>query len=60
MREPVWIDSRDALALHSRVIELFGGVDGVLPDDLLESALARATQILVYVESPEIFEMAAA
>ena len=59
MREPVWIDSRDALALHNRVVALFGGSDEVLDISLLESALARPQQIFAYAESPGIFEMAA-
>ena len=29
MKEPVWIDYRDALALHDRVVALFGGPEGV-------------------------------
>ena len=60
MREPVWIDSRDALTLHARLVALFGGVDGLLDDDLLESALNRPQQIFAYVKSPEVLEMAAA
>ena len=60
MREPVWINSRDALALHARVVALFGGVNGVREGNLLESALARPQQIFAYTELPEIVEMAAA
>ncbi|MDE0626904.1 MAG: type II toxin-antitoxin system death-on-curing family toxin [Bryobacterales bacterium] len=60
MREPVWIDLRDALALHTRLVALFGGVEGVRDSNLLESALARPQQIFAYVESPQIVEMAAA
>ena len=60
MREPVWIDSRDALASHGRVVAPFGGSDGVLDTSLLESALARPQQIFPWAEPPEIFEMAAA
>ena len=60
MKEPVWIDYRDALALHDRVIALFGGAEGVRDDALLESALARPRQLFTYAESPGIFAMAAA
>lgn len=60
MREPVWIDSRDALALHNRLVALFGGSDGVLDTSMLESALARPQQIFAYAELPGIFEMATA
>ena len=60
MKEPAWIDYRDALALHDRVIALFGGTEGVRDDALLESALARPRQLLTYAESPGTFAMAAA
>lgn len=60
MKEPVWIDYRDALALHDRVLALFGGAEGVRDDALLESALARPRQLLAYAESPGTMAMAAA
>lgn len=60
MNEPIWIDSRDALALHDRVLALFGGAEGVRDDALLESALARPRQLFAYAESPGTVEMAAA
>lgn len=60
MREPVWIDYRDALALHDRVVALFGGPEGVRDDALLESALARPLQLLTYAESAGTVAMAAA
>ncbi len=60
MKEPVWIDYRDALALHDRVVALFGGPAGVRDDALLESALARPRQLLTYAESAGTLAMAAA
>lgn len=60
MKEPVWIDCRDALALHDRVVALFGGPEGVRDDALLESALARPRQLLTYAESAGTVAMAAA
>jgi len=60
MKEPVWIDYRDALALHDRVVALFGGPEGVRDDALLESALARPRQLLTYTESAGTLAMAAA
>ena len=59
MNEPVWIDYRDALALHDRVLAQFGGAEGVRHDALLESALARPRQLLTYAESPGTVAMAA-
>lgn len=60
MREPVWIDERDALALHDRLLALHGGAEGVRDEGLLKSGLARPQQHFAYSESPNIFEMAAA
>ena len=41
MNARVWIDKRDALALHNRLLALDGGPTGVRDEGLLESALAR-------------------
>lgn len=60
MREPVWIDERDALALHGRLLALHGGAIGVRDRGLLQSALARPRQQLAYGESVNIVSMAAA
>ena len=60
MKEPVWIDERDALALHDRLLALHGGAVGLRDDGLLKSALARPQQHFTYAESPDIVDMAAA
>ena len=60
MKEPVWIDERDALALHDRLLALHGGAVGLRDDGLLKSALARPQQHIAYAESPDIVNMAAA
>jgi death-on-curing protein len=58
--KPVWIDERDALALHDRLLALHGGAVGLRDDGLLKSALARPQQRLAYAESPDVVDMAAA
>jgi death-on-curing protein len=58
--EPVWIDERDALALHDRLLALDGGAPGLRDLGLLQSALARAQQLHAYDNNPEIIDMAAA
>jgi len=58
--EPVWIEARDALALHGRLLALDGGAAGVRDAGLLESALARPRQLHAYGDKPSIVEMAAA
>jgi death-on-curing protein len=56
----VWIDERDALILHDRLLALHGGPAGVRDLTLLKSALARPQQFLAYGESPDIVILAAA
>jgi death-on-curing protein len=52
VREPVWIDERDALALHDRLLALDGGAVGVRSVGLLQSALARPQQLHAYGNAP--------
>jgi len=58
--EPVWIDERDALALHDRLLALDGGAPGLRDLGLLQSALARPKQLHAYGVSPSILDMTAA
>ncbi len=60
MKEPLWIDERDALVLHDRLLALYGGAPGLRDRALLESALARPRQVHAYAESPDLIDMAAA
>lgn len=60
MTEPIWIDERDALALHDRLIALDGGAPGLRDPGLLQSALARPQQLHSYGDNPDIIDMAAA
>jgi death-on-curing protein len=60
VKKPVWIDERDALVLHGRLLALHGGARGLRDSGLLKSALARPQQQYVYAESADIIEMATA
>lgn len=60
MRAPVWIDMRDALALHNRLLALDGGPAGVRDEGLLESALARPQQLHAYGNHPDAVDLASA
>ncbi len=60
MRKPVWIDERDALALHSRLLALHGGAEGLRDRGLLQSALARPQQQYAYAETSDMIDMATA
>jgi len=58
--EPVWIDEREALILHERLLVLHGGAAGVRDAALLQSALARPRQHAAYgEEGPDIIHLAA-
>jgi death on curing protein len=58
-KAPVWIETRDVLAIHDRLLALHGGAVGLRDRGLLESALARPRQHHAYADSPDIVEMAA-
>ena len=60
MTEPLWIEERDALVLHDRLLALHGGAAGIRDDALLKSALARPQQIYAYADSPDLIDLAAA
>ena len=58
-REPVWIEERDVLAIHDRLLAAHGGAPGLRDEGLLQSALARPRQHYAYTDSPDTIEMAA-
>jgi len=60
MKEPLWIDLRDVLSLHDRLLALDGGASGVRSQALLESAIARPRQLYAYGDSPDVVDLAAA
>ncbi len=57
--ELVWIDKRDALAIHEQSLIRHGGAGGIRDENLLESALARPLQHHHYGESSSVIELAA-
>jgi death-on-curing protein len=59
MNKPIWIDERDTLALHDRLLALDGGAPGLRDPGLLQSALARPRQLHAYGDNPDIIDMAA-
>jgi death-on-curing protein len=60
MKKPVWIDQRDALVLHNRLLALHGKPGGLRNGGLLQSALARPQQQYAYAEAADIIDMATA
>jgi death-on-curing protein len=60
VKEPVWINERDALALHDHLLALHGGAAGLRDATLLESALARPREYFAYGNPSDILAMATA
>ncbi len=60
MKEPIWLIKSVVLAVHNMMISRFGGADGVRDEGLLESALARPSNIYRYDRHAEITQLAAA
>ncbi len=59
MREPVWLELHDILALHDRLLALHGGPAGRRDEALLQSAIAQPRQHLTYNSDIGIPELAA-
>ena len=57
-RIPLWIEQREVLVIHERVLALHGGGQGLRDRALLESALARPQHHDAYAGS-DLVEMAA-
>ena len=60
MKDLLWIDERDARALHDRLLALDGGLAGVRDEGLLNSALARPRQLHAYGDKPDAVDLATA
>jgi death-on-curing protein len=56
---PCWIEERDVLAVHGRLLALHGGLSGLRDRGLLESAIGRPRQHYSYSEKVDIIDMAA-
>lgn len=58
MKEPLWIDREDALAIHDMMLAQHGGLAGVRDMELLESGLNRPRHLYAY-EKPSLLDLAA-
>ena len=59
MKPPIWLSRAVVLAIHGELLAEHGGSEGVRDVGLLESALARPSNLLSY-DTPTLFDMAAA
>ena len=60
MREPLWLDAAEALAIHDRLLAIHGGAAGIRDEDLLASALARPCNRHAYAPGADLPDIAAA
>ena len=60
MREPLWLDAAEALAIHDRLLAIHGGAAGIRDKDLLASALARPRNRHAYAPGADLPDIAAA
>jgi hypothetical protein len=56
VKEPIWIDQRDATALHDGLLALLGGAR-TAARGLAESALCPPLQHLTYAKSPNVVDL---
>jgi death-on-curing protein len=60
MNEPLWLDRRIVLLLHSESLAEHGGTPGIRDEGLLDSALARPRNKFAYDTAADIAQLAAA
>ena len=58
MKEPIWLNREDALAIDEMMLAQHGGLAGVRDEGLLEAALFKPQHLSAY-GSPTLAEMAA-
>ena len=58
VKEPIWLNREDCLAIHEMMLAQHGGLTGVRDEGLLESALSKPQNLFTY-SSPTLPEMAA-
>jgi death on curing protein len=58
VKEPVWVNREDCLAVHEIMLAQHGGLAGVGDEGLLESALSKPRNLFAYAK-PTRVEMAA-
>ncbi len=60
MKEPVWLEAGEILAIHERLLALHGGAGGIRDEGLLRSALAKPRHRQAYDDEAGIAKLAAA
>lgn len=57
--EPRWLTATMLMAIHAQQIERYGGAHGVLDENVVHSALARAKQCWAYEDDSDLADLAA-
>jgi death-on-curing protein len=57
--EPIWLSRNLVDAMHTDLIERYGGLAGVLDEGLVESALARPKNLLAHRPASDLAALAA-
>jgi len=60
LEEPRWLTEAALLTIHAQQIERYGGAHGVLDQNVVRSALARAINRWSYDEDADLADLAAA
>lgn len=58
--EPRWVPRLVVDTTHAELVRMFGGMQGVRDDNLVESALARSRHVFAYNRSADLADLAAA
>ena len=59
MKRPTWIERREVIAIHERLLAVHGGISGIRDEALLESAMARHKQHFAYRPAIDVPALAA-
>jgi death on curing protein len=60
VKDPRWLTREEIRLLHRRQVELFGGVYGVIDENVVDSALHRRQQLNHYVPDSDVSDLTAA
>ncbi len=48
MKEPIWLNRQECLAIHEMMLAQYGGLSGVRDEGLLDSALSKPRNLFAY------------
>jgi death-on-curing protein len=61
MKEPIWLDFWEIVAIHNEVLVMSGGTPGILNENTLKATLDKAKNLYYYSENEvSLYDLAAA